>query len=448
MIAARAFEAPLWAQQFPFFKSAVAMINPDAAVGEFGHGPTIGEEAKEHALLFAVGFLFSRPIEVLASSLSNKAAHDFSFPLRRAVMSAIMKQDTEYFDFNPASVLQQRLNKDTDELVENLLHVPRITLESVFRVIQRCVTLYYVAPAMLWACLAFNVPLFSIIVVATAAPLTHLLGTRDRANQNATAVTLELLQNIKTVRQFSMEREEVQGYGLNNLVRGVFESRIRVLEALTHTLRHTAHIAGEMWVIYVALQLALDGTTTTSQALVASTVGMWLQHDAKNVMLQIPKLIKVVKPVRRVASLLSVKPRIEKDPNAPKRDLRPESFEGHISFKNVTFSYPTERQKRVLNGLDFTAEPGQKIAFVGKAGCGKSTAMDLLQRFYNRTVRLRKCTCVCVSVCACTACVRVLCASCVCARIVCSTLLYPSLTMALIFALCTGRRDSDRWTFD
>ena len=43
------------------------------------------------------------------------------------------------------------------------------------------------------------------------------------------------------------------------------------------------------------------------------------------------------------------------------------------------------RQKVLLNGLSFTAKPGQKVAFVGKAGCGKSTAIDLLQRLYAPT---------------------------------------------------------------
>ena len=44
-----------------------------------------------------------------------------------------------------------------------------------------------------------------------------------------------------------------------------------------------------------------------------------------------------------------------------------------------------ETQKPVLNGLSFTVEPGQKVALVGKAGCGKSTAITLVQRFYDCT---------------------------------------------------------------
>ena len=44
---------------------------------------------------------------------------------------------------------------------------------------------------------------------------------------------------------------------------------------------------------------------------------------------------------------------------------------------------PTEKQKKVLRGLSFCVEPGQKVALVGKAGCGKSTAITLVQRFYD-----------------------------------------------------------------
>jgi ABC-type transport system involved in cytochrome bd biosynthesis fused ATPase/permease subunit len=52
-------------------------------------------------------------------------------------------------------------------------------------------------------------------------------------------------------------------------------------------------------------------------------------------------------------------------------------------FTDVDFTYPSERQKQVLYGLSFVVEPRTKVAFVGKAGCGKSTSVTLMQRFYN-----------------------------------------------------------------
>ena len=75
----------------------------------------------------------------------------------------------------------------------------------------------------------------------------------------------------------------------------------------------------------------------------------WLQHDMKNLMEQIPKLQKVMKPLHRVSSLLACKPRIEQDPLEKNTALlRPRKFRGSIEFRDVTFSYPKERQKQVF----------------------------------------------------------------------------------------------------
>ena len=63
------------------------------------------------------------------------------------------------------------------------------------------------------------------------------------------------------------------------------------------------HIIGEIYVIYIALTLAVEGKSTVPDAIVASTVGMWLQHGMKNLLQQVPKLFKIMKPVYRVSSL-------------------------------------------------------------------------------------------------------------------------------------------------
>ena len=66
-----------------------------------------------------------------------------------------------------------------------------------------------------------------------------------------------------------------------------------------------------------------------------------------------------------------------------KHGRRPERYEGRFVFEDVHFAYPAEKQKTVLSGLSFSVQPGQKVALVGRAGCGKSTAITLVQRFYD-----------------------------------------------------------------
>lgn len=56
---------------------------------------------------------------------------------------------------------------------------------------------------------------------------------------------------------------------------------------------------------------------------------------------------------------------------------------GKISFRGVHFSYPTRKTNKILNNMNFTVEPGKTLALVGESGCGKSTVISLLERFYD-----------------------------------------------------------------
>ena len=56
---------------------------------------------------------------------------------------------------------------------------------------------------------------------------------------------------------------------------------------------------------------------------------------------------------------------------------------GDISFRGVHFSYPSRPNLTILNGLSFSAQQGETVALVGSSGCGKSTTIKLLERFYD-----------------------------------------------------------------
>ncbi|XP_035829455.1 multidrug resistance protein 1, partial [Aplysia californica] len=77
---------------------------------------------------------------------------------------------------------------------------------------------------------------------------------------------------------------------------------------------------------------------------------------------------------------------IKDEPTIDSSDLggkRPESVHGYIQLRNIQFSYPTRKDVQVLKNCNLDIEPGQTVALVGASGCGKSTIVNLIQRFYD-----------------------------------------------------------------
>jgi ATP-binding cassette subfamily B protein len=83
----------------------------------------------------------------------------------------------------------------------------------------------------------------------------------------------------------------------------------------------------------------------------------------------------------RIADVLETGITIQ-DPETPHSFT--ESFRGEIEFHNVSFRYP-DAQDDVLHNISFTARPGETTAFIGSTGCGKSTVVNLIPRFYDVT---------------------------------------------------------------
>jgi len=71
------------------------------------------------------------------------------------------------------------------------------------------------------------------------------------------------------------------------------------------------------------------------------------------------------------------------DENQQGKRITTDQAVGNIEFKNVWFRYPTRKEEWVLRGLNLKVNAGESIALVGESGCGKSTFVNLVMRFYD-----------------------------------------------------------------
>jgi len=100
-----------------------------------------------------------------------------------------------------------------------------------------------------------------------------------------------------------------------------------------------------------------------------------------------PDMGKAMGAADRIFSLMEYPSRINAieidEQNTKKRIPNPADIQGNIEFKDVWFRYPTRTEDFVMKGLSLTIRANEKIALVGESGCGKSTFVNLLMRFYD-----------------------------------------------------------------
>ncbi len=80
----------------------------------------------------------------------------------------------------------------------------------------------------------------------------------------------------------------------------------------------------------------------------------------------------------RIFKIVDRQPRVVN----PANGIKIPDFKGIIKFQNVSFSYPKEKSRKILDGISLEINKN-KVAFVGESGCGKSTIFQLLMRFYD-----------------------------------------------------------------
>jgi len=302
--------------------------------------------------------------------------------VRSEVMSSIMRQDMMFFDVFPSGLLQERLNNDAETLANKLFELPLRLVHCSFMLLSNAY-MVYTLKTELFNMIFLPMPLVSVAQYFMIKYMDKLEERQRKIAEHSAAGTMEVLKEIRTVREFAMELEESENFRANSSYRAG-------LEEFSKALQHVVFIS-PLVCLFIGSRVAstyLAGTyvavnaISVGQAIQIGFIGDHMQHCIRELMMLAPDSVKILNPLGRVCDMLSKEPKIEPLPtDAPK--LKPESFSGHIVFKDVDFTYPSEPQKQILYKLSFELKPGERVAFVGTTGCGKSSAIKLIERFYS-----------------------------------------------------------------
>ena len=300
----------------------------------------------------------------------------FTRDLKTAIMNALMQQDIQFYDEVETGVILSRITEDA----ENAYMAYTLKLVSLLRCLVQWVVgliLCFTQSPKLSFILLFTAPLFMIVQRLGDKKIDQLWFSYNDCSTAVSAKSEEVLTSFRTVRAFDAEKREYKNY--KDRLHSVYEviKKNSIIHGTKEFLSSIIQWGSASLILYVTGMQAANGEIEPGTIVVfISIIGLW--NNAFSGIFSIMTEFK--KSNVSSAKILEI---IENDPKIKLKEGRLISdVKGKIEFKNVTFTYAS-RDKPALNNLSFVVEPGQTVAIVGESGCGKSTTLQLLERFYD-----------------------------------------------------------------
>ena len=341
----------------------------------------LGPGAVDFAALWPVltGILALVALTALAQWLmglcNNRLTYCTVRDIRRDAFAHIQRLPLSYLDQQPTGDVVSRVIADVDQFADGLLMGFTQLFTGVLTIVGTLFFMFSVN-AVIAAAVVVITPL-SLVVAAFIARRTFkmfTLQTRTRGEQ--TALIDEMVTHQKVVRAFSMEDETQRRFDEVNerlekcSLRAIFYSSLtnpatRFVNALPYAC---VGVAG-------ALVAVTTGGITVGQLSAFLSYANQYTKPFNEISGVVTELQNALACAARVLDLIA---QPAEPPDAP-AELK--HVDGSVALRDVSFSYTPERE--LIRHLNLSVAPGQRVAIVGPTGCGKTTLINLLMRFYD-----------------------------------------------------------------
>lgn len=303
--------------------------------------------------------------------------------VRLATFSAMLHQEIGWFDLdeNASGALVSRLATDSAVL-------QAMTSETLNRSLVNLTTLtiaFAIAFFYSWQMTLILLAAFPVLVISSFVQAQQMAGTSGNKKNNdadtaAGSLLSEVIGSIRTVASFSMEK------ALNHLYVGYLnvskeaDVKIGIIGGLSFGISQGAMFMVMAFLFYISGRWISRGIITFEEffmvlmVIMLSTFAMGMAAQGAT------DGAKAKRSAQRVFKVIDRKPLIDATSNTG-RSL--EHVEGDIEFRNLQFAYPARPDAKIYKNYSLKIERGQTVALVGASGSGKSTAIALLERFYD-----------------------------------------------------------------
>ena len=330
-------------------------------------------------LRIAVSILVVAAVAALAQWLlsvcNNRITFSVSRDLRNEALRKIQTLPLSYLDSHPSGDIVSRMVADVDTFADGLLMGFTQLFSGILTIFG---TLLFM--------LRENVPITLVVVCIT--PLSLVVAgflakrsygyfqSQSTVRGKQTALINEMIEGQKVVQAFGHEAESLAAFDeVNGQLQDVSLKAI-FFSSLTNPATRFVNNIVYAGVGLVGALYAVRGGITIGQLSVFLSYANQYTKPFNEISGVVTELQNALACAARVFELLDAEDQVPETENAAA--LQPD---GHVQLQDVSFRYLPDRP--LIEGLSLDVQPGQRIAIVGPTGCGKTTLINLLMRFYD-----------------------------------------------------------------
>lgn len=311
--------------------------------------------------------------------LNNKITFGVVKDMRDKAFSKIEKLPVSYIDSHPSGEVVSRVIADVDQFADGLLMGFTQFFTGIITIIG---TLIFMLSINFWITVVVVIvtPL-SFVIASFVAKKTHKMFTlQSETRGEQTAFIDEMIGNAKTVDAYSHYDENLKTFDEINARLKEYSLKAVFFSSITNPATRFVNS-----IVYAAVALfgAFLAVKTEQQAITVGVLACFLTY-ANQYTKPFNEISGVVTELQnafacagRLFELLEEK----EVPPDKENAVELKTVEGKLELKNVCFSYV--ENKKLIDNFNLSVKPGQRVAIVGPTGCGKTTLINLLMRFYD-----------------------------------------------------------------
>ncbi|NWZ66808.1 MDR1 protein, partial [Acrocephalus arundinaceus] len=318
---------------------------------------------------------------IIQGFMFGKSGETLTMRLRSLSFRALLQQEIGWYDDqkNAVGVLLTRLATDASQVkgaTGSRLALMTMTFFTLVTAIIIAFVYGWQLTLLILACIPF-------IVGANAVNASSMSGHAaedQKALEEAGRISTESVENIRTVASLTKEEAFYERYvaTLNHTYRKSLKKA--PFYGFTYGISQSSEYFINAAVFRFGAWLIANCLSNFEDVFIVFSSVMFAAMNVGQSASMAPDYGKARLSAQRIFQLLDRKPLID---SYSEQGEKLSHFEGNIEFRNIHFVYPTRPEVQVLQGLNVKVNKGQTLALVGSSGCGKSTSIQLLERFYD-----------------------------------------------------------------